>query len=270
MLSSFVSTTPYYDSKIHMKEEELFKKKTFVTLVNKDYNIRITNYMCIMDSIYKQFMSEIIKCLNEKEIHDDDPQICLNSTISPFKPFAMNDIPSKPETVIEFKYYKTTITISIITLTGKEIPININEDMSIIELKKIIEEKEGIPDNQMRLIHKGIQLEDNRTIGSYKIENGNNVHLVLRLRGGMMHTSSGILIKNLVLYFSNMNRIVSIEEPETSTLFDILSRNFGLKDYHIIASSNGYVINLSNKISDIHKNKSNLKLYNDTPMLTII
>ena len=45
-------------------------------------------------------------------------------------------------------------------------------------------DKEGIPLNQQRLIYEDHQLEDNKTLSDYNIQNGSIAHLVLRLRGG--------------------------------------------------------------------------------------
>ncbi|KAJ6837234.1 ubiquitin-NEDD8-like protein RUB1 [Iris pallida] len=74
--------------------------------------------------------------------------------------------------------------IKVKTLTGKEIEIDIEPTDTIDRIKERVEEKEGIPPVQQRLIYAGKQLADDKTAKEYNIEGGSVLHLVLALRGG--------------------------------------------------------------------------------------
>lgn len=74
--------------------------------------------------------------------------------------------------------------IKVKTLVGKEIEIDIDQTDKIERIKERIEEKEGIPPPQQRLIFSGKQMNDEKTVNDYKIQGGSVLHLVLALRGG--------------------------------------------------------------------------------------
>lgn len=104
--------------------------------------------------------------------------------------FAQFQLLKNQKSRITYVYDNEPIQFKAVTITGRVISIQLRPNDTILQIKQEIYKQDQLPLDQQRLVYNGATIDDDKIIQECGITPNARLHLVLRLRGGMFHSSS--------------------------------------------------------------------------------
>eukprot|EP01083_Nonionella_stella_P051368 136362_1 len=150
------------------------------------------------------------------------------------------------------------------TLTGKIISVVFKATDTIQHVKQTVEDQEGIPPQQQRLIFAGKMLDDDRTLDKYNIQAGCTVHLILRLRDGPEDDMEAEAYNKQAIFIRFLDG-TSLELDDFDSLNIIRDIKYLIEHKKKIAINRQYLIFGGNGL----ENDKTLKEYNIVPGCTL-